>query len=314
MELTPPGLAADDEMQNKMRSPDTGEMLMAPLDETDQEASFIGVSTVAIFLLGLLTILLMCALVALMWFLEELSLTPPDVYYGDYDDNEDADESEDDSNQDHYDDYLNPDYGEYTDGEMDPLPKIPAPTVTVRIKTKTRRTPRTAKSTSRTPTSAPPNLNPCTTTDCHRQSHYLKQQLNFSARPCQDFYNFACGNYKGHPEGPYYQAENALRTATISALKATRVPATGQSAWQKAAGIFQACTTFTSSEDTEFVVLKSWMVWLNLDPLNLAASWTVDPVDMVVRLALDLGVPAVLDFKLSDSTFIGGKRAMQVGT
>ncbi|KAK8775737.1 hypothetical protein V5799_030922, partial [Amblyomma americanum] len=107
------------------------------------------------------------------------------------------------------------------------------------------------------------------------------------------------------------EAENALRTATISALKATRVPATGQSAWQKAAGIFQGCTTFTSSEDTEFAVLKSWMVWLNLDPLNLAASWTVDPVDMVVRLALDLGVPAVFDFKLSDRTFIGGKRAMQ---
>ncbi|KAK8772750.1 hypothetical protein V5799_024006 [Amblyomma americanum] len=199
---------------------------------------------------------------------DELSLTPPDVYYGDYNDNEDADESEDDSNQDHYDDYLNPDDAEYTDGELDPLPKIPAPTVTVRIKTKTRRTPRTAKSTSRTPTSVPTNLNPCTTTDCHRQSHYLKQQLNFSASPCQDFYNFACGNYKGHPEGPYYQ----------------------------------------------FAVLKSWMVWLNLDPLNLAASWTVDPVDMVVRLALDLGVPAVFDFKLSDSTFIGGKRAMQVGT
>ncbi|KAK8777918.1 hypothetical protein V5799_020741 [Amblyomma americanum] len=53
------------------------------------------------------------------------------------------------------------------------------------------------------------------------------------------------------------------------------------------------------------------MVSLNLDLLNLNTVPLVDPVDMTVRLAIDIGVAPVFDFWFFDDTFIEGKRAVQ---
>ncbi|XP_077497796.1 neprilysin-1-like [Amblyomma americanum] len=155
------------------------------------------------------------------------------------------------------------------------------------------------------------NVKTCTTASCRGQRDYLQSQLNFSADPCDDLYDFVCGKYKGHPDGPYTQAENDLRSATISALAAEIVPAYGQTAWQKAAGLFQACLLMTDSSSHKLEDLKSWMVSLNLDLLNLNTVPLVDPVDMTVRLAIDIGVAPIFDFWFFDDTFIEGKRAVQ---
>ncbi|XP_077497776.1 endothelin-converting enzyme 1-like [Amblyomma americanum] len=53
------------------------------------------------------------------------------------------------------------------------------------------------------------------------------------------------------------------------------------------------------------------MVRLNLDLLNLAGSRTVDSVNAVARLSLDVGFPVMFEFKLFDEYFVEGKRAMQ---
>ncbi|XP_077497781.1 neprilysin-1-like [Amblyomma americanum] len=129
--------------------------------------------------------------------------------------------------------------------------------------------------------------------------------------PCHDLYDFVCGNYWGHPDGLYTQAEKDIRNTSISALHAETVPARMQSAWQKAAGLFQACYGFVTTYRNELEELKSLMVSLKLDLLNLRASRTVDPADMVVRLALDIGAPAVFDLKIYEDTFIDEKRLIQ---
>ncbi|XP_077497743.1 neprilysin-1-like [Amblyomma americanum] len=152
---------------------------------------------------------------------------------------------------------------------------------------------------------------PCTTDSCSRQASYLEGQLDFSADPCHDLYDFVCGNYSGHPDGPYAEVENAMRTDTISSLSAEVVPAGGQTAFQKAAGLFQTCIAFAGSSRNELQELESWMLSLGLDLLNLTASQTVDPVDMMTRLAIEIGFPVVFEFRFSDDTFLEGKRAMQ---
>lgn len=152
---------------------------------------------------------------------------------------------------------------------------------------------------------------PCTTAGCRNQSEYLKSQLNFSVNPCHDLYDFVCGKYQGHPDGPYAQAENDLRSATISALAVEDTPLVGQTAWQKAAGLFQACLSLAKSSSDQLQNLKSWMVSLNLDVVNYDAPTLVDPVDMTVRLAIEIGVPAIFDFWFFDDTFHEGKRAMK---
>ncbi|KAK8775735.1 hypothetical protein V5799_030920 [Amblyomma americanum] len=53
------------------------------------------------------------------------------------------------------------------------------------------------------------------------------------------------------------------------------------------------------------------MVSLNLDLLNLDTIPLVDPVDMMVRLAIDIGVAPVFDFWFFDDTFHERKRAMK---
>ncbi|XP_077495988.1 neprilysin-1-like [Amblyomma americanum] len=154
-------------------------------------------------------------------------------------------------------------------------------------------------------------LNPCATASCHNQSDYLLNQLNSSANPCHDLYDYVCSKYQGHPDGRYVQAENDLRSATIAALAAEVVPANGQTAWQKAAGLFQVCLLMAESSSDKLEDLKSWMVSLNLDLLNLATIPLVDPVDMMVRLAIDIGVAPVFDFWFFDDTFHERKRAMK---
>ncbi|XP_037529159.1 neprilysin-11-like [Rhipicephalus sanguineus] len=149
----------------------------------------------------------------------------------------------------------------------------------------------------------------CNTNECRSLSERLRLQLKFSVDPCDDFYDFVCGKYWGHVEGALSEAEALIRSATIAAIDATTVPATGQKAWHKAAALFKACMTLASLYHSEVGDLTVWLASLGLDLNHLDPS--VDPVDMVMRSSLDFGVPAVFDATLSDRLFIEGKRSIE---
>ncbi|KAL3257644.1 hypothetical protein MRX96_046464, partial [Rhipicephalus microplus] len=58
-------------------------------------------------------------------------------------------------------------------------------------------------------------------------------------------------------------------------------------------------------------LLVEWMISMDLDLSDERRLSRVDPVDMIVRCSLDLGVPAVLSFELREARFFRNRRSMK---
>ncbi|KAH8039431.1 hypothetical protein HPB51_007309 [Rhipicephalus microplus] len=58
--------------------------------------------------------------------------------------------------------------------------------------------------------------------------------------------------------------------------------------------------------------LVNWLQSLNLDLNDETRLAKVNPIEMMVRCSLDLGVPAIVSFELLDTLFFHGKRGMKV--
>ncbi|KAL3223692.1 hypothetical protein MRX96_049693 [Rhipicephalus microplus] len=84
-----------------------------------------------------------------------------------------------------------------------------------------------------------------------------------------------------------------------------------QLAWKKAAAMYQACVAFASSNRIETKYLVDWMLSLNLDFFNETRLATVNPVEMMVRGSLDLGVQAVVAITFGELEFVNSKRKIQ---
>ncbi|KAH7959682.1 hypothetical protein HPB49_013039 [Dermacentor silvarum] len=59
--------------------------------------------------------------------------------------------------------------------------------------------------------------------------------------------------------------------------------------------------------------LTAWMTSLRLDLNNLTSSDKLDPVDMVLRLSLDFGIPVLLVFSFHDVSLVNNKRLLNLG-
>ncbi|XP_049520698.1 neprilysin-3-like [Dermacentor silvarum] len=103
-----------------------------------------------------------------------------------------------------------------------------------------------------------------------------------------------------------------IEITTMAYLGDLRVPYSKQNAQQKAAGMYQACLAFAKSRRTETHYLVEWMASLDLDLMNKTRLAAVNPVAMMVRSSLDLGVKAVVAVVLFDRHFEFGKRVMQI--
>ncbi|KAL1421509.1 hypothetical protein MTO96_023072 [Rhipicephalus appendiculatus] len=174
-------------------------------------------------------------------------------------------------------------------------PTIP-PSLTVKSETTTRKTIATSPSPPTEP-SAPLSTTPlpgtvstpagandsvCTTERCHFLAQWLRQKLHPNVDPCHDFYHYVCGTYDWWRTNVLIETRLSMSSIMIGAAYAARVPATGQSSWQKAAGIFQACVALAESGNSETKDLVKWMVSIHLDLGNLAALKAVDPMDMMI--------------------------------
>ncbi|KAH7957242.1 hypothetical protein HPB52_016509 [Rhipicephalus sanguineus] len=114
------------------------------------------------------------------------------------------------------------------------------------------------------------------------------------------------------PFGSSSQGEESLRIFTLLRLIVPYIPDSNQLSWQKAAGMYQACLSFTSSYETETQYLVEWMRSLNLDFLNKTRLKKVNPVEMMVRGSVDLGVEAVIAIVFSKKYFKNNKRGMKL--
>ncbi|KAL1484294.1 hypothetical protein MTO96_032654 [Rhipicephalus appendiculatus] len=76
--------------------------------------------------------------------------------------------------------------------------------------------------------------------------------------------------------------------------------------------MYHACVSLASSYRPETKYLVDWMVSQNLDLLNETILVTVDPVEMMVRGSLHLGVEAIISFVYDKRLFEAGKRVIKM--
>ena len=61
---------------------------------------------------------------------------------------------------------------------------------------------------------APPEPTPCSTPACQQAAEYIKDAMNATANPCDNFFEFACGGWQQHHHIPEWKS----RTGTFDAL------------------------------------------------------------------------------------------------
>ncbi|XP_075746259.1 uncharacterized protein LOC142803880 isoform X1 [Rhipicephalus microplus] len=152
------------------------------------------------------------------------------------------------------------------------------------------------------------NTTVCMTEQCHYLAQWLRQKLNLTADPCEDFYSYVCSSFKWPGPDTFSEIDRSMKSLIIGAAYTTRVPETRQSSWQKAAGMFQACVALVKSGRGQRDDLLNWLASVHLDLRDWTALNTIDPKDMIVRCSLDFGVHVIIAIKLYDEVFARKKR------
>ncbi|KAL1441921.1 hypothetical protein MTO96_031077 [Rhipicephalus appendiculatus] len=148
----------------------------------------------------------------------------------------------------------------------------------------------------------------CTSYICRFASQWLRPKLDETKNPCEDFYGYVCGNHTGGSQ--WYQIEVAIRYLNMRFLNGSRIPLKNQVAWQKAAGMYKTCISFVEANRSETGDLARWMISMDLDFNNQTRLFATDPIDIMIRGSLDLGVHAILSFSLWNTWFYKQKRIM----
>ncbi|KAL1441919.1 hypothetical protein MTO96_031075 [Rhipicephalus appendiculatus] len=146
----------------------------------------------------------------------------------------------------------------------------------------------------------------CSSYICRFTAQWLRPKLDETKNPCEDFYGYVCGNHRG--ENQLFQIAAAIRFLNMRSLNESRIPISNQAAWQKAAGLYKTCISFVEANRTETGDLARWMKSMDLDFNNQTRLFTIDPVDIIIRGSLDLGVHAILSFRLMNTWFYRQKR------
>ncbi|KAL3229354.1 hypothetical protein MRX96_023663 [Rhipicephalus microplus] len=168
----------------------------------------------------------------------------------------------------------------------------------------------TAKPTPSALTERPSPPEPCTTTDCRSLADYLRRQVDANRDPCVDFYEYACGNYRGG--SVLLEMGERVVAAVNSLLLSVYVPDRSQTAVQKAVGMFRAC--LAAPEDNrrvEMRALKDFMVTLDMDLLAEESS-DPNPGRDIVRLSLEYGLHAFVEFRVNRFQMPRGNRYSRI--
>ncbi|KAL1427023.1 hypothetical protein MTO96_017771 [Rhipicephalus appendiculatus] len=150
----------------------------------------------------------------------------------------------------------------------------------------------------------------CLTSDCRFVADKMLAAMNQSVQPCNDFYEYMCGNYQGPDANIFAAVEQTIRDTLKERLKSTTVPEVGQSAWEKAAGMFQACVDVGVTLNTQMTDLRSWLASQRLDFFNMTEDASYDAVDALAMLSIQYDLPALLAFEVDRMRFLNKKRSI----
>ncbi|XP_064485172.1 neprilysin-11-like [Ornithodoros turicata] len=144
-------------------------------------------------------------------------------------------------------------------------------------------------------------VNHCLTSSCEKFTRDIRMSINRKAPPCQDFYKFACGHWErahpGYSDQTDFTFEKIIN-GMISRLKKIRVPAQGQSAVQKAAAIFQACTSMINTESTNAEAMLRLLDKLNLNFPAGGSTVQLKALDVLVSLSLSYNIDLLFTLDL----------------
>ncbi|KAL3204240.1 hypothetical protein MRX96_041303 [Rhipicephalus microplus] len=136
----------------------------------------------------------------------------------------------------------------------------------------------------------------CNTSDCRYATELLKSVIDRSFKPCDDFYSFVCSRYYGPQYTVLASMTVYMRDVTEALLYTINVPPSHQNSTQKAAGLFRACVSMGNTSRSEVSSLKKFLNLVGLDVSNRSPDPKFSIADKIVRLNLEYGFPAVVQF------------------
>ncbi|XP_075744734.1 neprilysin-like isoform X2 [Rhipicephalus microplus] len=101
--------------------------------------------------------------------------------------------------------------------------------------------------------------NECSSCACRTLGQQIREKLDKSVDPCNDFYKFVCNYFRGTNE--FKNAQHAVNFFTQLRLIVPYIPDSNQLSWQKAAGMYHACLNFASAYEPELDYVDDSYLW-----------------------------------------------------
>ncbi|CAN8014056.1 unnamed protein product, partial [Ixodes persulcatus] len=145
---------------------------------------------------------------------------------------------------------------------------------------------------------------------CSAAENILMNIMNQSADPCNNFYNFVCGNYKNDSIDIFSKMTYDILDAVEMGLNRAEVRRNRQSAMGKAARLYTVCKNqgVSGIDDTE--ALRTFM---NDTGLSIIKGTQSNALDKIILLAFKYNLKSVLDLSLTDLSLYEEKRQIIIG-
>lgn len=133
----------------------------------------------------------------------------------------------------------------------------------------------------------------CFTYACEHFTRDIRTSMDRKRPPCQDFYQFACGNWQRTHTGYTDQKDYAyskVMNEIIRNLKQIKIPVANQTALQKAAAVFQSCMGMLNREDLNRDALVGFIESLKITWPAGGTPSQLRALDVLVRLSYTLDI------------------------
>ncbi|XP_075721842.1 uncharacterized protein LOC142765152 [Rhipicephalus microplus] len=138
----------------------------------------------------------------------------------------------------------------------------------------------------------------------------LKAYMKQDEDPCQNFYQFACGNYESPSRQVLTQMEDDMYVSLAKTLKTAKFPRRKQAATEKAAALYKTCLRVRTGDVDDSAMMTRFMQDVGLTVGTYASA---NALDKVVMLFFDYNLVSVLDLSLVDTRVHRGHRVLHLG-